>query len=322
MPLPAYASHTHPPRLLNLLATAHHRLGEVKARHLQRPEQDLERAYRVSAVHGTLAMEGNVLDPLPVAELVDHPRAAESGPEELEVINTHRVYDLLPGLDPASPPDLRRAHGVLMHGLSLYAGSYRDGPIDVLYGDPRPLRTAPADNLPAQVEELLHHAATDEGPPLLTSCVLHFGLVYLRPFTAGNGRMARLWQRRLLMDHWPVFGFLPVEAFVHRTEPAYHTALEYADRTGDCTGFLTYMLERIDEALVELLAMPDPVLSSEERVERFLRQAPSRAFRRKDYLTFFPGLSTATATRDLAQAVQAGLLERKGEKRRASYHRN
>ena len=81
------------------------------------------------------------------------------------------------------------------------------------------------------------------------------------------------------------------------------------------------MLERIDEALAELLAMPDPVLSSTERMERFLQQAPSRVFRRKDYLTFFPGLSTATATRDLAEAVQAGLLERKGEKRRASYLR-
>ena len=129
----------------------------------------------------------------------------------------------------------------------------------------RALRTAPADNLPAQVEELLHHAATDEGPLPAHQLRAALRLVYLRPFTAGNGRMARLWQRRLLMDHWPVFGFLPVEAFVHRTEPAYHAALEYADRTGDCTGFLTYMLERIDEALVELLAMPDPVLSSAER---------------------------------------------------------
>ena len=59
------------PRMLNLLATIHHRLGEVHARHLHKPAVDLEKAYHVSVVHSTLAIEGSTLDTLPVAELVD-----------------------------------------------------------------------------------------------------------------------------------------------------------------------------------------------------------------------------------------------------------
>jgi Fic family protein len=151
--------------------------------------------------------------------------------------------------------------------------------------------------------------------------VLHFGLVYLRPFTAGNGRMARLWQRRFLMRHWPVFAFLPVEAFIHNTQPAYYAALEYADRQGDCGGFVTYMLERIDEALAELLAMPDPVRRAPDRMDLFLQQAPGRPFRRKDYLNLFPDLSTASASRDLAEAVEKGRIVREGMGRKAVYRK-
>jgi Fic family protein len=149
--------------------------------------------------------------------------------------------------------------------------------------------------------------------------VLHFGLIYLRPFTAGNGRLARLWQRSMLMRLWPVFAYLPFEAFIHRAEPAYHAALEYADRRGDCGGFINYLLERIDEALAEVLDKPDPVRGPSDRVVLFLQRWGDRAFRRKDYLSFYPELSTATATRDLMEASVTGRLVKSGEVRTAVY---
>ena len=199
--------------------------------------------------------------------------------------------------------------------------NFRTGPMDVLYGDPIPLRSAPATNLSIQVEELLHLVDSTDAPPVITSCVLHFGLVYLRPFSAGNGRLARLWQRRMLMRQWPVFGFLPIEAFIHRTEPAYYAALEYADRQGDCGGFITYLLERIDEALAELLAMPDPVRTASDRMALFFQQGMVRSFRRKDYLAVFPEISAVTASRDLREAVARGRLLRDGDGRTAIYRR-
>ncbi len=311
------------PRMLQLLSSIHHRLGEVHARHLQRCDPTLAKAYRVSTVHAMLAIEGGELEPLPIAELVDHPGQA-SGSAEQEVLNTHRVLDLLPDLDPYLVQDLRQAHSVLMHGQALDAGHFRSAPMEVLYGDPEPLRIANAHDLPAVVQELLQYAEEDDFPPMITSCVLHFGLVYLRPFTAGNGRLARLWQKRMLMDHWPVFEHLPVEAFINHRRPAYHAALEYADRRGDCGGFITYLLERIDEALAELLDTPDPKRGPLDRMDNFLRNGPlrgqvGRSFRRKDYLSFYPELGTATASRDLQEAMEAGRLVREGTRRAAVY---
>ncbi len=312
------------PRMLGLLASIHHRLGEVHARHLHSPPSGTEQAYHISVVQSTLAIEGGGLEALPVAELVRRPAAATEGPEALEVVNTHRVHTLLSGFDPFAEQDLRQAHAMLMHGLALDAGQYRTGPMDVLYGEPQPLRTSTAHDLPIHVQELLRHVEEDDFPILLSSCVLHFGLVYLRPFTAGNGRLARLWQKRMLQHHWPVFGHLPVEAFIHRAQPAYYAALEYADRRGDCGEFISYLLERVDEALAELLDAPDRARSSSERVELFLSKGPlrgsvDRTFRRKDYLNYYPALSTATASRDLMDAVDKRIVQRQGTRRTATY---
>lgn len=51
----------------------------------------------------------------------------------------------------------------------------------------------------------------------------------------------------------------------------------------------------------------------------FLQQWGARSFRRRDYLSFFPELSTATATRDLMEATGAGTLTKSGEVRTATY---
>jgi Fic family protein len=189
----------------------------------------------------------------------------------------------------------------------------------VFYDDHYAPRTAPADNLASQVEELLNFVETDDAPLLITSCVLHYGLIYLRPFSAGNGRMGRLWQKRVLMRQWPVFAFLPVEAFILRTLPAYQASLGYADMQGDCGNFITYMMEQIDEALSELLAAQRPVLSGTERVNLFLKEKEGAHFTRKEYRAMFPELSTATASRDLAEATTTRSLERTGIGRTAWY---
>lgn len=310
--------------MLHLLASVHQQIGQVDARHLHQPAAGLAKAYRVSAVQATLAIEGNILDHKPVAELAEDHAASTKGPMALEAVNTHRVYDQLATLDPYSDQDLRQAHGTLMHGLAVDAGHFRSGPIEVFYGEPLPLRTAPAKGLPVAVQELLRFTEEDDFPPLLTSCVLHFGLVHLRPFTAGNGRLARLWQRAVLMHQWPVFAFLPVEAFIQRAEPAYNAALEYADRRGDCGGFIIYLLERIEEALSELLSSSDPVRTGTDRMETFLlhRQRAGlgdQLFQRKEYMAFHPRLSTATATRDLKEAVAAGNVKPTGNGRSMRY---
>ena len=235
------------------------------------------------------------------------------------MINTVRLYDLLPSLEPSMGQDLRHAHGELMRGLALDPGQYRTGAMEVIYGDRPGRRKAAGGNISSQVEQLLHFVENDEAPLLITSCVLHYGLVNLRPFTAGNGRIARLWQKLALMRQWPVFAFLPLEGFIDRSRSGYYAAMEYADRQEDCGGFINYMMERMDEALHELLIRERDVLSATDRMSSFLMVKDRSRFTRKDYRRNFPELSSATASRDLAEAVTSRVLIRTGTGRTAWY---
>ncbi|MCB0772570.1 MAG: Fic family protein [Flavobacteriales bacterium] len=314
------------PRTLSLLASISERLGEVNAAHLHHPSPLLRRAHRVSTIHATLALEANPLGRAAIAELIDGHSLAAPGTAELEVLNTMRLHDLLPELDPYRSQDMRLAHGELMRGLALDPGHYRTGAMEVLYGDAggtRPVRRrrAAAANIPSQVEHLLHFVENDDAPLLITSCVLHFGLAHLCPFTAGNGRIARLWQKLVLMQQWPVFSFLPVEGFIQQAGEGYYAALAFAEEHEDCGGFITFMMERIDEALHELLMRERQVLSATDRMATFLMDRHKGRFTRKDYRRAFPELAPATASRDLAQAVAAATIIRHGTGRNTWYRR-
>lgn len=315
-------SYTLHARILTLLASISERLGEVKAGHLHHPEPALEQVYRIGTIHATLALEENPLDRHSIAELLATPHSRPAGTAELEVLNTQRLYSLIPRLDPFLSLDLRHAHGELMRGLALDAGHYRTGAMEVIYGAHGSTRRVEADNLPVLMEQLLHFAENDDSPPLITSCVLHYALIALRPFSAGNGRIARLWQKRVLMRQWPVFGFLPLESFIQNTRPAYYEALEFADRQEDCGGFIVYLMERMDEALHELLNSQRPVLDGPGRLTVFLKERERQRFSRADYRRSFPEISTATASRDLADAVRAGQITLVGTGRAAWYRPN
>jgi Fic family protein len=307
------------PRTLSILAAVSERIGEVQAGHLHHPSPQLRLAHRISNVHGTLALEDNPLDAAAISRVLGAPAAKKPGIPELEVLNTARLYDLLPSLDPFMGQDLRHAHGELMRGLALDPGRYRTGDLEVMYGDRPGSRRATGRNIPSQVEQLLHYAENDEGPLLITGCVLHYGLVSIRPFTAGNGRIARLWHKLLLLRQWPVFAYLPLEGFIQRSRQGYYATLEYADRQEDCGGFILYMLERIDEALHELLRRERPALSADRRLAIFLLGKGRDRFTRADYRRAFPELSTATASRDLAAGVAAGTILIAGTGRAAWY---
>ncbi|MBK7944256.1 MAG: hypothetical protein IPJ85_02630 [Flavobacteriales bacterium] len=136
------------PRILGLLGLIHEQLGQVEARHLEMPPAELDKAYRTSIVHATLAIEGGQLAPLPVAALAEDHTASSQGPAALEALNTHRTYDLLGTLDPFADMDLRQAHGCSCTGWPLRpdiieAARWRSSMAIRIHCAPRPPKACP-----------------------------------------------------------------------------------------------------------------------------------------------------------------------------------
>ncbi len=100
-----------------------------------------------------------------------------------------------PPYDATSEVDFLRAHGDLSEGRSGRVGEY----------------TADDRMVPHLMAVLFSWVAQTDVHPLVSSCVFHYELHQIRPFSGGNGRLGVLWQV-LLMARWrPLLASMPLE---------------------------------------------------------------------------------------------------------------
>ena len=80
------------------------------------------------------------------------------------------------------------------------SGDFRSGEEGVFNGDQCIFMAPPARLVPQLMDELFSwmNAARSEVHPLILSSVFHYELVFIHPFSDGNGRMARLWHTAIL----------------------------------------------------------------------------------------------------------------------------
>jgi len=296
------------------------KIGRLEGLNLQRPAPQLRRQNRIQTIQASLAIEGNSLTPDQVTALIDRKRVIGSSQDILEVQNAIAVYQQLDAFDPGSIDALLRAHQIMMKGLIPSAGAFREGPIGVLRPGDRFHEAPPWRQVAPMVQALFDYLGAADDHLLVQSCRFHYQLAFIHPFMDGNGRMGRLWQTLLLMRYHPVFEFLPVEGSIKQHQQDYYRELAVGDDTGDCTGFVVLMLMLISESLAELIDQTGPIsLDAPSRLDIAKSTFGRQSFTRKDYLSIFKTISTATASRDLQFGVQTGLLQKSGDKRTAKY---
>lgn len=121
-----------------------------------------------------------------------------------------------------------------------------------------PVHIAPPPSLaPEPVRDLPAWYRESDLPPLIKSSVFRCGLEFIHTFADGNGRKGRLWHR-LLPGQWRrLFIFVPADELIQRRREEHCRAQGEADRSGDCTGFVVFMLQVILDSLSELSARCD-----------------------------------------------------------------
>jgi Fic family protein len=140
-----------------------------------------------------------------------------------------------------------------MQGLADDAGRLRRGGVGIYRGERLLHMAPPASQLPRLLKDLLGWLSRTEAHPLIASSAVHYELEFIHPFSDGNGRIGRLWQTLILSRWQPMLAYLPVETVIRQRQEDYYRALGEADRASDCSGFIRFMLEAIDDALREAL---------------------------------------------------------------------
>lgn len=242
---------------------------------------------------------------------------------------------------PLSAALLRRWHGLLMEGdaRGVRAGAFRDAPVRVVgvdrFGEMQTrFEAPPPERVPGEIERFVSvwNAAPAETPAdiALKAAFLHPHFESIHPFEDGNGRVGRALVAKVLaegLDH-PVA--LPVSTFVSRHRRAYYDELHAASLSLDWTSWAGFFVPVLAELLEGFVSAARFVAAKRDYLARHEASFSPRA--RKVVLRMFEdgeagakaGLSAAkwtrmakvskpTATRDLAELVQAGALVPTGD---------
>ncbi|MGH8885887.1 MAG: Fic family protein [Egibacteraceae bacterium] len=240
---------------------------------------------------------------------------------------------------------MRSLHFMLLgHEFTKGPGRYRLGAIyvshaatgEVVYEGPDAVA------VPALVDELLAGLANDrgQGPPIVRAAMAYLNLVMIHPFRDGNGRLARILQSLVLArEEILAPEFASIEEYLGRHARDYYAVLaEVGGGTWQpergprpwirfCLaahlGQARTLLRRLEEA--ERLWLQVEELAAQKRlpprvVGALVFASHGHRLRRGIYRALVEeDITEATATRDLARLVGAGLLEPIGEKRARRY---
>ena len=128
--------------------------------------------------------------------------------------------------NPFSEDDLLRAHETMVDGLSEGIGRYSQ--------DDQRIRL----HMSMLFDWLTH---TDEHP-LISSCIFHYELTAIHPFSEGNERLGLYWQTLLLARWRPILADLPFESIVVERQQEYRRVLAYIGEMEKTTHFIEFIL--------------------------------------------------------------------------------
>ncbi|HOE66063.1 MAG TPA: Fic family protein [Candidatus Hydrogenedentes bacterium] len=237
------------PTILRRVAEISEAIGRYTALTDSRLTPRLRRENRVRTIHASLAIENNTLTLEQVTAVIDGKRVLGNPREIQEVRNAFAAYEAMEDWEPTSRDDLLAAHGLLMAGLVDDAGRLRSGNVGVFHGEQLIHMAPPAKRVPHLIDDLLDWLKRTDAHPLVASCVFHYEFEFIHPFADGNGRMGRLWQTLILRKWKPLLAYLPVETVIRERQDDYYAVLGQADKSGDATLFVEFMLAALLDAI-------------------------------------------------------------------------
>lgn len=308
----------------------------------------LRRTTTARAIQGSNTIEGyTVTDEDAVAAVDGEPPLSADDATWLEILAYRRVltYVLNVATEPGFVIDeavLRSMHFMLLdHDLSKAPGRYRTKEIFVR-DDRRRVNVyeGPDGDLVPELMRALSQslARSTADDPLVRGAMAHLNLVMIHPFRDGNGRMARALQTMVLaQDHVIEPTFSSIEEWLGNNTQDYYDVLAATGRgawrpENDATLWVKFTLRahhmqaqtmrrRFDEAETQWREIDELINARRlnDRVGAALFDALLGIRVTRPSYVKLTELDERTATRDLVNLAEVGLLDARGERRGRHY---
>ncbi len=189
----------------------------------------------------------------------------------------------------------------------------------------------PSDQVTSEMDQFLtwfsdsHPNGPNPIPPLTRASIAHLYFVSIHPFEDGNGRIARAISEKCLAESLGHPTLIALSHTIHRHRKAYYDRLEFSNKSCEITGWIQYFSQTILEAqqystkqiqfLIQKTKLYDRIRGSlnprqDKVVTRLFREGVDGfqgGLSAENYLAI-TRTSRATATRDLADLVEKGIL--------------
>ncbi|WP_226100511.1 Fic family protein [Dickeya oryzae] len=228
-------------------------MGIWKARTSHPLVPQLRRGNRIRTIQASLAVEQNTLTLEQVTAVLEGKTVLGLPKEIQEVRNAFAAYEAMESWQPHRMADLLAAHALLLHGLIDDAGHWRSKGVGIYRGTQLVHMAPPASQIPRLMAELFDWLAHTDAHPLIAAAAFHYELEFIHPFGDGNGRIGRLWQTLILSRWQPILAYLPVETVIKDRQQTYYQRLTEADQKSDCSAFIEFLLQAIEESLQEAI---------------------------------------------------------------------
>lgn len=230
------------------------KLGKIETYHSLKRMPILRRNNKIRSIHSSLAIEANSLSLDEVRDVISGKIVIGPQKEIQEVKNAYQAYELIKEFNPYRIDDLLKAHAILTNLTIEDNGKYRNHAEGVFDGNKVIFVAPPADMVPQLMNDLFYWLNADKDVPMLIkSCVFHYEMVFIHPFSDGNGRTVRLWQNVLLTQWNPIFEYIPIESMIQKHQNEYYGSIALCHKNGNSNVFIEFMLTMIDETLEEAL---------------------------------------------------------------------
>ncbi len=176
-------------------------------------------------------------------------------------------------------------------------------------------------------------------PALARAGIAHLYFATIHPFEDGNGRIARALAEKALSQALGHPTLIALSQTIQKNKTSYYEALHQSSRDNEITAWLVYFADMVLQAQDTTQGMIDFLIQKtklHDRVKSLLNERQDKALGRifregvegfkgglsaENYISI-TGAARATATRDLQNLVDKGVLIRTGALKSTRYHLN